>query len=145
MSNTFTCKTICVNCKYFIDKTRESNQSEQIWYNLFCACPAVLGNSVQDPVTGKRMFVSASGRMDDHLPYARDINKNGDCEHYSLASPRKDGPVDRHKYDPFDANRSRRYRISPQTYADVNPSYKPENKSFIVKLFEGLCEIFRFF
>lgn len=68
--------TICRQCKHFIE-------SGPIWYDQFCG--AVTNPTDIDPVTGHESFVGVNDLgtkyFDDNPhPYARDMNKTGNCE-----------------------------------------------------------------
>lgn len=63
-------KTICVECRHFINKGDYLNKLD-VWYDWFCG--AVENETVIDPVKGVR--------TNRRYAYARDIN-TGDCEYF---------------------------------------------------------------
>lgn len=72
--------TICRNCQHFLEQ-------QPIWSEQYCQAPEVQFKKVMDPVTGEMGYRQRNSIGDvfyneNPYPYARDINKDGNCVYY---------------------------------------------------------------
>jgi len=70
-------QTLCLNCIHANGVTKDA-----IWYDCYCHHPKMKRREGQDPVTGRKMFVTISNGKtcltDEEYPHCRDIN-DGNC------------------------------------------------------------------